>query len=168
MNNEDIHKDIQKDIRNDISNNIRNNISNEKRNDIRNDIRWKQRFQNYTKSLNYLENALQIPKPDITQKAGIIHFFEMTFDLAWKLIKDYLEEQGFVDIKSPRSALKKAYEINILEKGHDWMDLLQDRNLTAHTYDEQKATEMEHLIQHKYFPLLKELFNGFKQKLDEK
>ena len=148
MNNEDIHKDIQKDIHN--------------------DIRWKQRFQNFSKSLNYLEYALQISKPDIVQKAGIIQFFEMSFDLAWKLIKDYLEEQGFVDIKSPRSALKKAYEINILEKGHEWMDLLQDRNLTAHTYDEQKATEMEHLIKHKYFPLLKELFNGFKQKLDEK
>lgn len=132
------------------------------------DIRWVQRFQNFTKSMKYLEDALQIPKPDILQKAGIIQFFEMSFELAWNLVKDYLEDQGFVDVKSPRGALKKAFEMNILENGHEWMDLLQDRNLTAHTYDEQKATDMEQLIQHKYFPLLKALHNSFKQKLDEK
>ena len=47
------------------------------------------------------------------------------------------------------------------------MDLLQDRNLTAHTYDEQKATEMEKLIQEKYFPILNQLHNNFKRKVDE-
>lgn len=132
------------------------------------DIRWIQRFQNFTKAMNYLEQALQIPNTDIVQKAGIIQFFEMSFELAWNLVKDYLEEQGFVDVKSPRGALKKAFEIGILENGHDWMDLLQDRNLTAHTYDEQKANDMEQLIENKYFPLLKSLHNSFKQKLDEK
>jgi nucleotidyltransferase substrate binding protein (TIGR01987 family) len=131
------------------------------------DIRWKQRFQNFEKAMGYLEQALQIPNPDIVQKAGIIQFFEMSFELAWNMVKDYLEDQGFVDIKSPRGALKKAFEMNILENGHDWMDLLQDRNLTAHTYDEQKATEMELLIQNKYFPILKALQLSFKQKSNE-
>lgn len=132
------------------------------------DIRWKQRFQNFEKAMSYLEQGLEIPNPDIVQKAGVIQFFEMSFELAWNLVKDYLEEQGFVDIKSPRGTLKKAYEMNMLENGHDWMDLLQDRNLTAHTYDEQKATEMEQLIQNKYFPLLKALQHSFNQKLNEK
>ncbi|WP_086540163.1 nucleotidyltransferase substrate binding protein [Algoriphagus antarcticus] len=132
------------------------------------DIRWKQRFTNFSKAMSHLENAFQIPNPDIVQKAGIIQFFEMSFELAWNMVKDYLEEQGFVDIKSPRSALKKAFEMGMLENGHDWMDLLQDRNLTAHTYDEQKATDMEQLISNKYFPLLNALRNSFKQKLDEK
>lgn len=127
-------------------------------------VRWRQRFQNFEKAMGYLEQALQIPNPDIVQKAGIIQFFEMSFELAWNLVKDYLEDQGFVDIKSPRGALKKAFEMNILEHGHDWMDLLQDRNLTVHTYDEQKATEMELLIQNKYFPILKALLVNFKQK----
>lgn len=131
------------------------------------DIRWQQRFQNFTKSMGYLEYALQIPNPDIVQKAGIIQFFEMSFELAWNMVKDYLQEQGFVDVKSPRSALKKAFETGIIENGHDWMDLLVDRNLTAHTYDEQKATEVEQLIQNKYFPLLKALHNSFNQKVNE-
>lgn len=132
------------------------------------DIRWVQRFSNFSKAMNHLENALQISNPDMVQKAGIIQLFEMSFELAWNMVKDYLEEQGFVDIKSPRSALKKAFEMNILENGHDWMNLLQDRNLTAHTYDEQKATEMEQLISDKYFPLLKVLLLTFNQKLNEK
>lgn len=132
------------------------------------DVRWKQRFTNFSKAMNHLENALQIPNPDMVQKAGIIQLFEMSFELAWNMVKDYLEDQGFVEIKSPRSALKKAFEMNILENGHDWMDLLQDRNLTAHTYDEQKATDMEQLISNKYFPLLKALLLSFRQKLDEK
>jgi len=131
------------------------------------DIRWKKRFANFSKAMGHLENGLEIPKPDMLQKAGIIQFFEMSFELAWNMIKDYLEDQGFVDIKSPRGALKKAFEVNILEKGHEWMELLQDRNLTAHTYDEQKATDMEHLIQIKYFPILKELHDSFKQKINE-
>lgn len=128
------------------------------------DIRWKQRFQNFSKSMEHLENALQIPSPDIVQKAGVIHFFEMSFELSWNMVKDYLEDQGFVDIKSPKAALKKAFEIGIIEKGHGWMDLLLDRNLTAHTYDEKKATEMKYLIQNKYFPLMKALQNSFKIK----
>ena len=132
------------------------------------DIRWEQRFQNFSKSMNYLGSALQIADPDIVQKAGIIQFFEMSFELAWNMVKDYLEEQGFVDIKSPRGALKKAFEMGIIENGHDWMDLLLDRNLTAHTYDEEKATEMEQLIQNKYFPLLKALHESFQQKAGEK
>ena len=132
------------------------------------DVRWKQRFQNFTKSMHYLEQALKIPNPDIVQKAGIIQFFEMSFELAWNMIKDYLEEQGFIEIKSPRSALKKAFETGIIDNGHDWMDLLLDRNLTAHTYDEEKASDMEQLIQYKYFPLLKALHNSFNQKVDDK
>ncbi|MDE0559546.1 nucleotidyltransferase substrate binding protein [Algoriphagus sp. NF] len=131
------------------------------------DIRWKQRFSNFSKAMRHLENALQISEPDMVQKAGIIQFFEMSFELAWNMVKDYLEEQGFVDIRSPRGALKKAFEVNLLDNGHDWMDLLQDRNLTAHTYDEQKATEMEKLIQKKYFPILKNLQINFKRKVDE-
>lgn len=97
-----------------------------------------------------------------------LHTHEMSFELAWNVVKDYLEEQGFADIKSPRGALKKAFEMGMLENGHDWMDLLQDRNLTAHTYDEQKATDMEQLISNKYFPLLNALRHSFNQKLNEK
>jgi nucleotidyltransferase substrate binding protein (TIGR01987 family) len=62
------------------------------------------------------------------EKAGIIQFFEMTFELAWKVLKDYLESQGYM-VKSPREAIKHAIQIGLIEEGHPWMDALSKRNL---------------------------------------
>lgn len=63
------------------------------------DIRWKQLFQNYEKVIHFLEDAIHIKNPDITQKAGIIQFFELSLELACNLMKDYLEEHGFHGFK---------------------------------------------------------------------
>ena len=128
------------------------------------DVRWKQRYTNYTKALSLLENALNIEQPDIVQKAGIIQFFEMCCELSWKVLKDYLEEQGFNDVNTPRNAIKKAFEIGIIENGHDWMDLLVDRNLSVHTYDEEKATNLDLLIHTKYYPLFQKLKTSLSDK----
>jgi nucleotidyltransferase substrate binding protein (TIGR01987 family) len=129
------------------------------------DIRWKQRFQNYQKSLNYLDEALAIIKPDLIQKAGLIQFFEMTFELAWNTMKDYLEEEGFLNLNSPRETIKKAFEIELITDGHTWLKALEDRNLTSHTYDEETASEVENLIRNNYYHLLVEFFKTMKQKL---
>lgn len=55
------------------------------------DIRWKQRFQNFEKAILLFENGLAIKNPSLTEKAGIIQFFKINFELAWKLLKDYQE-----------------------------------------------------------------------------
>lgn len=125
------------------------------------DIRWKQRYSNYIKALDLLENALKIEHPDVVQRAGIVQFFEMCSELSWKLLKDYLEEQGFIDINTPRNAIKKAFEIGLIEDGHAWMDLLVDRNLSVHTYDEEKALNLDALIHSKYHPLFNQLKHTF-------
>lgn len=131
------------------------------------DVRWKQRFQNFDKSLDLLTQAMNIENPDVIQKAGLIQFFEMTFELAWKTIKDYLHEQGFTEINTPRNVFKKAYEVELIRDGHVWLKLLEDRNLTSHTYDENTANAVIDLISKKYFDLLKSLHKTFKLKLDE-
>jgi nucleotidyltransferase substrate binding protein (TIGR01987 family) len=128
------------------------------------DIRWKQRYQNFEKSLSFLDDSLKIDNPDIFQRAGIIQFFEMTFELAWNTIKDYLEDQGFVDINSPRNAIKKAFEIGLINDGHNWLKALEDRKLIPHTYQEEIALEIENLIRNKYFLLLKEFKDTISKK----
>ncbi len=50
------------------------------------DIRWQQRLQNFEKTLHYLEDAMKLKNPDIIQKAGMIQFFEMCFELAWRYL----------------------------------------------------------------------------------
>jgi nucleotidyltransferase substrate binding protein (TIGR01987 family) len=127
------------------------------------DIRWKQRFQNFEKSLMLLEGALALESPDIYQRAGLIQFFETTFELSWKLMKDYLEAEGFSGVSSPRAAIKKAFETDLIEEGHVWMELLLDRNLTAHTYNEDTADRVEKLIKKKYYPVIRKLYEALKQ-----
>lgn len=131
------------------------------------DIRWRQRLQNYQKSMDLLSSALIVESPDIVYKAGIVHFFEMSFELAWNLMKDFLESEGFDDVKSPRTAIKTAYEYGLIGEGHVWMELLTDRNLAAHTYDEAKSRELDALIRNKYYPVLLQLLNDFKDKSHE-
>jgi nucleotidyltransferase substrate binding protein (TIGR01987 family) len=68
----------------------------------------------------------------------LIQFFEITFELAWKLLKDYEEIEGLI-AKTPRAAIKQAFQSGLISNGHDWIDALQDRNLTSHTYNEETA-----------------------------
>ena len=126
------------------------------------DVRWKQRFQNYEKSFTLLEKYIALKNPDEIARAGGIQFFEMTFELACKTLKDYLENEKYI-AKSPRETIKLAFQIGLISDGHDWMDGLDDRNLTVHTYDEETAIAIENRIRCKYYPLLKKLYYKLKK-----
>jgi nucleotidyltransferase substrate binding protein (TIGR01987 family) len=130
------------------------------------DIRWQQRFGQFEKAYNLLQDAIRIEKPSVTERAGLIQFFEMTFELGWKLLKDYEEAEGFV-VKSPRDAIKQAFQAEFVSQGYDWIDALDDRNLTTHTYNEETAIAVEQKIREKYFPCLRELHQTFSAKVSE-
>ncbi len=130
------------------------------------DIRWKQRFQNFEKAFRLLDMAIQIELPSDTERAGVIQFFEMAFELAWRLLKDYLEEEGYVMIESPRDAIKQASQSKIIDDGHTWIDALKDRNLTVHAYHEEMAVAVENKIHNDYYPILQDLYNSFKRKIE--
>jgi len=101
------------------------------------DIRWKQRFQNFDRAFVLLREALENGPEALNQleKEGVIQRFEYCFELAWKTIKDYLEQGGFVfAFATPRQVLKDAYAAKILEDGQVWIDMLDHRNLLSHTY----------------------------------
>lgn len=127
------------------------------------EIRWKQRFVEFKKAFDQLSKALEIESPDEIYRAGIIQFFEMTLELAWKTLKDYLESQELV-VQSPREAIQMAFQNEIIENGHTWIDALQKRNLMAHTYDESRAIEAEDLIRNDYFEEIQKLVNYLKEK----
>lgn len=130
------------------------------------DIRWKQRFAHYKKAFTLLEQTLTIEDPSDAERAGLIQFFEMSFELAWKVLKDYLEEEGF-NVASPREAVKQAFQAGLIREGHIWMEALKDRNLTVHTYEEKIAIAVERKIRDSYFPLLAELSRDFSKKSEQ-
>lgn len=127
------------------------------------EIRWRQRFRNFEKSYLLLKKAAVIRKPSDTERAGLIQFFEMTFELSWKTLKDYLEAQGF-QVASPRQTLKQAFQAGLIKKGNAWIEALDDRNLTTHLYDEATSRKVEKLIKKKYLTLLKALYEDLKKK----
>lgn len=118
--------------------------------------RWQQRFQNFERAFLLLEEATHIKKPSVVESAGMIQFFEMTFELGWKVLKDYLEEGGYI-VKSPREAIKLAFQQSIVLNGEQWLQALGDRNLTVHIYNETQAEQIEKHIRCDYYPLLKAL-----------
>ena len=100
-----------------------------------------------------LQSSLTALQPSQSERAGIIQCYKMTFELAWKTLKDYLQEQGFE--VPPRQAIKQGFQAQIIKDGRNWIKALEDRNLTVHTYDEAKAKEVEHYIKNVYAPLIK-------------
>lgn len=130
------------------------------------DVRWKQRFYNFRSALRNLDSALAIPHPDVIQRAGMVQFFEMCFELSWNVLKDYLEEQGFVEEKTPRATLKKAFELGLVEDGSAWLKGLEDRNLSSYIYNEQIARDIEAMITGIYAPLFHALESRLMAMLD--
>jgi nucleotidyltransferase substrate binding protein (TIGR01987 family) len=130
------------------------------------DIRWIQRFANFEKAFLLLQSALAVENPSIIERAGIVQFFEITFELSWKLLKDYEESAGFI-IKTPRDAIKQAFQAGIVSDGHGWIDTLQDRSLTLHVYHEDMALEVDRKIRTQYLSLLNDLYQTFKTKRDQ-
>jgi len=129
------------------------------------DVRWVQRLANLRLAVNSLSEALAIPHPDKFQRAGIVQYFEMAFELSWNTLKDYLEAEGFEEVSSPRAALKKGFEVGLLQDSHGWIEGLENRNLTAYTYNEDVAIEVERLVRGKYFALFQALIAVLEQRL---
>lgn len=106
------------------------------------DIRWQQRFQNYCRALDQLTRFMEVKRLNELEEQGLIQSFEYNHELAWKVIKDFLEEQGVANIYGSKNATREAFKLGLLgDSEHDgevWMDMIEARNLTSHTYN--KAT----------------------------
>ena len=126
--------------------------------------RCRQRFTNYEKSLGHLKTTVEKEDLNDIEKAGLIQFFEVTFELSWKVMKDFLTAEGY-EVKSPRDSIKTAFEHGLIENGTLWLEALEKRNLAYYTYDDKILDELEELIIHTYYPILDDLKEVLKKKL---
>ncbi len=132
-------------------------------------VRWQQRFQNFEKAYFSLNESIEAFNKDSTNlfiRDSIIQRYEYTIELAWKTLKDYLEEEGFIDVSSPkkviRQALKEGYITNPV-----WLKALDDRNKTSHAYNETMAQEVTDEIKIQYFYLLRDLYFVLKNEMND-
>lgn len=120
---------------------------------MRKKIRWQQRFENLEHAFLKLQEGVKKTSYTELERAGLIQYFELTFELSWKIMKDFLESEGFV-VTSPRDTLKQAFQAGYLKEVKKWMEALEDRNLMAHTYDAKSSRKVEKLIKTKYFSMI--------------
>ncbi len=122
-----------------------------------NNTRWIQRFSNYKKALLQLSKFKQKEKLNELEAQGLIQAFEYTHELAWNTLKDFLESRGNKEIYGSKDASRKAYKLGLIQDGDIWMDMIQNRNLTSHTYNEETCDEISTAILDHYYAEFVEL-----------
>ena len=124
------------------------------------DIRWKQRFDHYLNAFKVFDEAIntaaQRPLSDL-ETQGLIQAFEFTHELAWNVLKDYLEHQGVFNIIGSRDASRESFNKGLVTDGQAWMDMIKSRNLTSHTYSKKVAQDLVLAIRNRYHRCFVEL-----------
>lgn len=125
------------------------------------DVRWQQRFANFKRAFLLLREAMEndLDKLSQLEKEGIIQRFEYTFELAWKVLKDKMENDGIVlDKISPKAVIKQAYAAKYINDAETWLKMIGDRNLMSHTYDFIKFEQIIKSIGSDYLPILEDWY----------
>ena len=132
-------------------------------------IRWHERFENFQLALvniNETYDCIQQNGLNKIYTMALIQAFEIVFELAWKTMKDYLEYEG-IKTDTPRQTIKTAFLRNLIPDGQIWIDMMEARNKTSHTYNESFAKSLADEITNKFRPALKELDTIFTGKFNE-
>jgi nucleotidyltransferase substrate binding protein (TIGR01987 family) len=130
------------------------------------DIRWKQRFHNFSRAFNLLREIVEA-HDDLTTleaivKEGIIQRFEYTFELAWKTLKDLMQEDGLeIEVISPKFVFKLAYQSKYIDTIDPWLKMTGDRNLMSHTYNFKTFDKILRSLKNEYFQIIESLYSSF-------
>lgn len=127
--------------------------------------RWRQRFEDYENALARLTEVLGKKHFEELEKDGVIQRFEFTFELAWKTLKDYLEDQGILDVSTPKKVLRKAFQANLFEDDQIWLAMQEDRNLLSHVYKQSTSDRIFLCIINVYIKVLQDLAEVLKKEL---
>lgn len=93
-----------------------------------------------SRALSRLDLALAQPVNEFVRDSAIQRF-EFTFELFWKSLKAYAEESG-LEAFSPRDSMPIAFQLGVIQESPEWFRMLEDRNLTSHTYNEATANSI--------------------------
>lgn len=125
--------------------------------------RSRQRFENFTRALDRLREALAIPEGEMSdlEREGLVQRFHYTFELAWQVLADGLEREGIaLDVATPRRAVREAFAAGLLDDGQLWFDMIADRNRTVHTYDETRLEAVVANVRARYLAAFEALHAG--------
>ncbi len=127
--------------------------------------RLKERMEEYHKAVTRLKEALDEDLSNPLVYDGVIQRFEFCYELAWKLMKAYLEYEGTRGANSPRTSFKEAFAAGLIFDGEVWIEMIDARNLTVHTYNELIAKEIYAKVKAKYYGAFESLAKGMEERL---
>ncbi|MBT0653093.1 nucleotidyltransferase substrate binding protein [Geomobilimonas luticola] len=128
------------------------------------DSRWKQRFGNYLCAFAAMQRAVDLARQrDLSEleQQGLIQAFEFTHELAWNVLKDYLEEMGIAGIIGSKGATREAFKNGLISDGDSWMEMIRSRNLSTHTYNKGTADEVVTSILSRFYPAFEQMTTTF-------
>jgi len=114
-------------------------------------------LSSYRNSLLRFKEILQLKKTIVHRDAAIKRF-EFTVELGWKCLQEFLKEQG-IQCRSPKECLRAAFKLGLVRDDERWLQMIAERNLTVHTYNEQTAEEVYSRLPN-YVELFDELEKG--------
>jgi len=120
----------------------------------------KELFDSFEKSVQRFDEILKEEK-SIKNRDSAIKRFEFTIELAWKCSQKFLRDQEII-CRSPKECLKEAFKFGLVKDDPRWIEALEDRNLTVHTYDESTADDV-----YSRLPNYLEIFNFLKNRIKE-
>lgn len=103
-------------------------------------------LNDYQKAVAQFDGALKQKTDDELKQAGCIQYFEFCFELAWKTVKTFFEYKGMIDCNSPRDCMKLAFKSNLINNENIWIEMLEKRNITTHTYNFETALSISRLL----------------------
>ncbi len=119
------------------------------------DVRWMQRLAHFRKALAQLDEGVALARErslSRLEEQGLIQAFEFTHELAWNMLKDFLESRGTVRLYGSKDTSREAFKRGLIENGEAWMGMIKSRNLSSHTYSESTAKQIVSKIIQEYHP----------------
>jgi len=95
----------------------------------------------YQQAVQKLEQALNYEEKEIIRDSAIKRF-EFTFDLAWKTVKAYLEQEDGIKCTSPKKCFRQAYQVGLIDYDELWLEMTDLRNQAVHTYSDEFAKKL--------------------------
>lgn len=120
--------------------------------------RWHHRFDNFARAVNLLREAVAVlnERPlSVLEREGLVQRFAYTWELAWKVLSDFLQAEGVVlETVTPRAVLRAALAAGTISDGETWMAALDDRNRMAHIYSVKAFDRAVEAIAMRYLSVL--------------
>ncbi len=114
--------------------------------------KMQEKYEHFSSAVDRLRESLadyeKFPLDSV--RDGVIQRFEFCTELSWKTMREYLLDQGFTELNSPKSVIRQAYAAGLIENENLWISLLSDRNLTSRLCDEETAGEIFSRIKNDY------------------